>query len=152
MCLVIIERSPTQFTPVWIKSRLLVLSWPNCRWLVCFFLILILSSNLAFQSIRVPNAASKKSVRYSWIDKRAENSGGIMKESYFIRVSRQTPTKFWINNPSRQQARLAIEHGAAGCTCNPSYTQKMIDFPEECDYALHLLDEAIRDTESDKYA
>ena len=35
-----------------------------------------------------------------------------MKESYFIRVSRQTPTKFWINNPSRQQAGLAIEHGA----------------------------------------
>jgi transaldolase len=75
-----------------------------------------------------------------------------MKESYFIRVSRQTPTKFWINNPSRQQADLAIEHGAAGCTCNPSYTQKMIDSPEESDYALRLLDEAIGETESDKYA
>ena len=54
-----------------------------------------------------------------------------MKESYFIRVTRQTPTKFWINNPSREQASLAIAHGAAGCTCNPSYTQKMVDSPEE---------------------
>jgi transaldolase len=74
-----------------------------------------------------------------------------MKESYFIRVSRQTPTKFWINNPSREQAGLAIAHGAAGCTCNPSYTQKMVDSPEEGEYALHLLDEAIRETEQDKF-
>ena len=74
-----------------------------------------------------------------------------MKESYFIRVSRQTPTKFWINNPSREQAGLAIAHGAAGCTCNPSYTQKMVDSPEEAEYALHLLDESIRETKQDKY-
>lgn len=74
-----------------------------------------------------------------------------MKASYFIRVSRQTPTKFWINNPSRVQAGLAIAHGAAGCTCNPSYTQKMVDYPEERDYALRLLDEAIQETERDKY-
>jgi len=74
-----------------------------------------------------------------------------MKESYFIRVSRQTPTKFWINNPSREQAGLAITHGAAGCTCNPSYTQKMVDYPEERDYALRLLDEAIRETDRDKF-
>jgi transaldolase len=74
-----------------------------------------------------------------------------MKESYFIRVREQTPTKFWINNPSRRQAALAIEHGAAGCTCNPSYTQKMVDHPEEAEYALRFLDEAIRETEQDKY-
>src|SRR4026209_2747095 len=74
-----------------------------------------------------------------------------MNESYFIRVNQLTPTKFWINNPSRQQAGLAIEHGAAGCTCNPSYTQKMMESPEESDYALRLLHEAIGETESDKY-
>ena len=75
-----------------------------------------------------------------------------MKESYLIRVSQQTPTKFWINNPSRDQAGLAIQHGAAGCTCNPSYTQKMVDYPEEREYALRLLDEAIRETERDKFS
>jgi len=74
-----------------------------------------------------------------------------MKESYFIRVSRQTPTKFWINNPSRNQVSLALDHGAAGCTCNPSYTQKMVDSAEEKAYSLRLLDEAIRETELDKY-
>jgi transaldolase len=75
-----------------------------------------------------------------------------MNESYFLRVSKLTPTKFWINNPSRKQVSLAIEHGAAGCTCNPSYTQKMVDSPEEREYTLRLLDEAIRETELDKYA
>src|SRR6266498_4214703 len=74
-----------------------------------------------------------------------------MNESYFIRVGRQTPTKFWINNPSRVQAGLAMAHGAVGCTCNPSYSQKMVDSSEESEYALNLLDESIRETELDKY-
>ena len=74
-----------------------------------------------------------------------------MNESYFLRVRRQTPTKFWINNPSRNQVNLALEHSAAGCTCNPSYSQKMVDAPEEKEHALNLLDESIRETELDKY-
>jgi transaldolase len=74
-----------------------------------------------------------------------------MSESYFIRVSKQTPTKFWINNPSRRQAALAIDNGAVGCTCNPSYSQKMVDHPEEEEYALRLLDETILETDQDKY-
>jgi transaldolase len=59
---------------------------------------------------------------------------------------------FWINNPTRRQADLAIEHGALGCTHNPSYTQKMLDHPEEKEYAYQLLDEAIRETETDVQA
>jgi transaldolase len=70
----------------------------------------------------------------------------MTKQPYFIRVQEQTPTMFWINNPTRRQAELALENGALGCTNNPSYTQKMIDHPEEHDYALRLLDEAIRET------
>ena len=49
-----------------------------------------------------------------------------MKQGYFHRVTVQTPTKFWINNPTREQADWAIEAGALGCTNNPSYTWKMI--------------------------
>lgn len=65
-------------------------------------------------------------------------------ESYFLRVSRQTPTEFWINNPTREQAGWAISHGATGCTNNPSYTQKMVDHPVEGEYALKLLEETIQ--------
>lgn len=71
---------------------------------------------------------------------------------YFHRVSAQTPTIFWINNPTRWEADEAIAEGALGCTCNPSYSQKMVDHPEEGPYALGLLDEAIRESQDDNEA
>lgn len=71
-----------------------------------------------------------------------------MNNHYFRRVSALTPTKFWINNPTREQADLAIEEGAVGCTNNPSYSQKMIDHDKESTYASTLLDEAVRETNS----
>ena len=72
-----------------------------------------------------------------------------MQEPYFIRVAKQTPTEFWINNPTRDQADLAITNGATGCTNNPSYSQKMVDHPTEGAYARKLLDEAIQESPSD---
>ena len=76
----------------------------------------------------------------------------MTKDPYFIRVHKQTPTIFWINNPTRKQAELALENGALGCTNNPSFTQKMIDNPEEGEYAKKVLDQVIRDNynESDE--
>jgi transaldolase len=68
---------------------------------------------------------------------------------YFLRVKEQSPTMFWINNPTRRQADLSIEHGALGCTHNPSYSQKMLDHPEEHEYAMKFLDEAIWETDND---
>lgn len=68
---------------------------------------------------------------------------------YFHRVEAQTPTIFWINNPTRWEADEAIAEGALGCTCNPSYAQKMVDHPDEGPYALELLDQAIRESEDD---
>lgn len=67
-------------------------------------------------------------------------------QDYFHRVHRQSPTRLWINNPTREQADLAIAAGAVGCTLNPSYGQKMIDHPEEGPYALDLLAAAVRQT------
>jgi transaldolase len=71
-----------------------------------------------------------------------------MNNHYFRRVSALTPTRFWINNPTRKQADLAIDEGAVGCTNNPSYGQKMIDNSEEGAYAIALLDEAVEATDS----
>ena len=68
-------------------------------------------------------------------------------ESYFLRVARQTPTEFWINNPTRAQADLAIAHGASGCTNNPSYSQKMVDHPAEGEYARKILDGTINEND-----
>jgi hypothetical protein len=71
-----------------------------------------------------------------------------MPEGYFRRVAALTPTKFWINNPTREEAVWAIEQGAVGCTNNPSYPQKMVDHPEQSAHArAHL--EAVVSEESD---
>ena len=75
-----------------------------------------------------------------------------MKEGYFRRVMKQTPTVFWVNNPTRDEARWAIEAGATGCTCNPSFCQKMVDHPTEGPHARKLLDEAIRESRNDSEA
>ena len=75
-----------------------------------------------------------------------------MKEPYFIRVTSQTPTEFWINNPTRLHADMAIAHNATGCTNNPSYTQKMLDHPAEAAYAQQILNETLRDVTEDDEA
>ena len=75
-----------------------------------------------------------------------------MKEGYFHRVSAQSPTMFWINNPTREEADWAIEAGALGCTNNPSYTWKMLSHPTEGDYAKGLLDETLKETDNDDEA
>jgi transaldolase len=74
-----------------------------------------------------------------------------MTKDYFHRVNELSPTKFWINNPSREEAHWAIQAGALGCTCNPSYGQKMLDHPsdEESKYAYKLLDETLHETQDD---
>jgi transaldolase len=75
-----------------------------------------------------------------------------MKNSYFHRVTGQTPTMFWINNPTRKQADLALEHGALGCTNNPSYTQKMLVHPEEGEYTKQILADVLKDVGDDRQA
>ncbi len=70
-------------------------------------------------------------------------------KSYLLRVAEQTPTEFWINNPTREQTDLAIANGATGCTNNPSFTQKMLDHPTEGAYALAVLDQTLREVAED---
>lgn len=62
-----------------------------------------------------------------------------MDNHYFHRVTASTPTRFWINNVTREEADLAMAEGAVGCTQNPSYTWKMLSNPTEEPYAQALL-------------
>ncbi len=50
----------------------------------------------------------------------------MSRETFFHRVSARTPTRFWINNPTDEEARLAIANGAIHCTTNPTYAGKML--------------------------
>ncbi len=70
-----------------------------------------------------------------------------MNNDYFKRVYSLTGTKFWINNVTREEAALAIEAGAFGCTQNPSYTYKMLTHPTESEYAMNLLREALLESD-----
>jgi transaldolase len=76
------------------------------------------------------------------------NSGSVT-DHYFHRVEKQTPTKFWINNPTRAEADLALNEGALGCTCNPSYCGKMLfGRPDEKEYVSGLMDTLIKELDT----
>ncbi len=65
--------------------------------------------------------------------------------SYFKKVQELTPTRFWINNVTRRQAKMSIEKGAVGCTQNPSYVYKMLTTTDadEQKYVTDILKELI---------
>ncbi len=71
---------------------------------------------------------------------------------YFKRVSKYTATRFWINNVTREEADLALDAGAVGCTQNPSYTWKMLSHATEGEYAKGILSEIIKDEKDDTEA
>lgn len=75
-----------------------------------------------------------------------------MADGYFKRVEAQTPTQFWINNVTREQAALAIENGAVGCTQNPSYTWKMMQDEKERPYVMAKLDAILAEEPDDNEA
>lgn len=74
------------------------------------------------------------------------------KKTYFHRVQEQTPTCFWINNVTREEAKIAIEAGALGCTQNPSYTWKILNDASEKSYAIEKLDRILKTEKDDNEA
>lgn len=64
-----------------------------------------------------------------------------MSEGYFKRVTRYTPTRMWINNPTLGESNKAIAAGAVSCTTNPTYCGKMLANPEMRDIVLSLIGE-----------
>lgn len=73
-----------------------------------------------------------------------------MTKGYFHRVAEETPTRIWINNPSAEENRLAIEAGAISCTTNPSYCSKLLS--SDPDYIRGVIDEVIRETDDNDTA
>ena len=69
---------------------------------------------------------------------------------YFHRVYEETPTRFWINNPTAGDLELAIAAGAVNCTTNPAYCSKLIQ--SETDYIYGLIDDVIAETQDDQEA
>lgn len=72
-----------------------------------------------------------------------------MSASYFQRVHEQSPTRFWINNPTAAEAAMAIAAGAFGCTTNPAYVSKMLKNPAEKAKVDDDIDRAIAGSRDD---
>lgn len=75
-----------------------------------------------------------------------------MNATYFHRVIAQTPTGFWINNVTQEEARLAIAAGASGCTQNPSYVWKMLSHATDNFHAVEKLDACLHEYSNDSHA
>ena len=69
---------------------------------------------------------------------------------YFQRVSRETPTRLWINNPTGEDAQKAIAAGAINCTTNPAYCSKLLD--GEPDYVRNVVDGVVKEIPDDDEA
>jgi transaldolase len=67
-----------------------------------------------------------------------------MVSEYFDRVTAETSTKMWINNPSGIEMEKGIAAGAINCTTNPAYCSKLLD--SDPDYIRNVMDEVIRET------
>lgn len=71
---------------------------------------------------------------------------------YFKRVEKHTATRFWINNVTQEQARLAIEAGARNCTQNPTYPWKILNSDTDGAEAREILDRILRAESDDETA
>ena len=75
-----------------------------------------------------------------------------MISGYFHRVTDETDTRLWINNPTIKETEMAIAAGAICCTTNPAYASKQIKRESEHDYCLQIIDEVIKETKDSKKA
>ena len=69
---------------------------------------------------------------------------------YFKRVSKQTPTRFWINNVTLDEVPKAIEAGAVGCTQNPAYTWRILNESGDKPMADLILDKILEEEINDE--
>lgn len=69
---------------------------------------------------------------------------------YFHRVTKETPTRFWVNNPSGTDMELALVAGAINVTTNPSYCSKLI--MNEPEYIRGVIDTLVKEIDDDDIA
>lgn len=73
-----------------------------------------------------------------------------MPGDYFHRVTAESDTRFWINNPTKREVDIAIAAGAINCTTNPAFCSKILD--GEPDYVRGVVDRVVREVEDDDMA
>lgn len=69
-----------------------------------------------------------------------------MHQGYFSQVTSQTDTRLWINNPTSEEVKEALEAGAIACTTNPTYSARMLHQPGTRGNVLKIIDKSISET------
>ncbi len=67
-----------------------------------------------------------------------------MSADYFHRLHAQTPTRFWVNNPSPAETGQALAAGAINCTTNPAFCSKLLQ--SDPAYLRGAIDEVVQET------
>ncbi len=75
-----------------------------------------------------------------------------MGNDYFNRVNELTPTRFWINNPTPEEAEKSIAARAVSCTTNPTFCMKVLQNEGEKERVLGIIDEVIKEYDDDNQA
>lgn len=75
-----------------------------------------------------------------------------MSSDYFKRVSKLSPTRLWINNPTEKEAAMAIEAGAISCTTNPTFCMKILTNESEYSSAVSVIDDVIKKEDDESRA
>ena len=75
-----------------------------------------------------------------------------MSDTYFRRVGKATATRFFINNVTRDEADLAINEGAIGCTQNPTYCWRVLTNSGDAAYAREKLLRILQEEDDDNEA
>ena len=70
--------------------------------------------------------------------------------NYFQRVQTESPTRFWINNPTAADTDKAIAAGAIDCTTNPSYCAKLLQ--SEPAYIRAVIDRVVKEVKENDEA
>ncbi len=73
-----------------------------------------------------------------------------MSKDYFKRVAQKTPTTFWINNVTMEEAALAVQAGAISCTQNPSYVWRILNGSSDAAKAQGILDAMLQKHDDDE--
>lgn len=73
-----------------------------------------------------------------------------MKDTYFKRVWDMTGTECWINNPTAEEARKALDAGMVNCTTNPTYAMKQLQ--REPELMNGILDDICKEEKDDNKA
>lgn len=67
-----------------------------------------------------------------------------MGNTYFKELHSKTDSRFWVNNPTLEDMKKALDNDAFACTTNPAYCSKLI--AKEQEYIHSVIDENIMNT------